>query len=138
MDFYLSISKDLLTNAINFPGTVTTIEKKSLTLSCIHKSHFHWIITKSGYKKIIQMLTLQREALMVFWGMRVSIHPEKWTWWKEYWIVLRRWSYLFWKKVWNRAGEKKTKRRYAKFLMLTAWISKLKNIKFENCEILSE
>ena len=28
MDFYPSISKDLLTNAINFASTITTIDKK--------------------------------------------------------------------------------------------------------------
>ena len=65
VDFYPSISKDLLTNYIYFVTTVTTTEKKSLTPSCIQGNHFiNLIIMQSGSKEVIQILKLQWEAWM--------------------------------------------------------------------------
>ena len=48
VDFYPSISKDLLRNAINFASTIKSIEKKLLALSCIQESHFYLAIMISG------------------------------------------------------------------------------------------
>ena len=64
MNVYPTISKDLLTNAINFASTVTTIEEKKLTLPCTQGSSFYLTLMESESKKVILMLTLLLEASM--------------------------------------------------------------------------
>ena len=64
MNVYPTISKDLLTNAINFASTVTAIEEKELTLPCTQGSSFYLTLMESESKKIILMLTLLLEASM--------------------------------------------------------------------------
>ena len=77
---------------------------KKLTLSCNQESHFYLALVKSGWKKIIQTLTLQwklrRSRGMRFSWLVFAKHLEKWIWWKEYRIAPRQWSRLFWKWTW--------------------------------------